>query len=63
MTQVAVTFILGVVAIATFMLKGKQWPTFITAGLFGIFLGATPLGAGLMDLINRFFDSLNGWLS
>ncbi len=46
--QAVLTLIFGVIAICTFLLKGRQWPTFITAGLFGMFAGSTDWGAGLM---------------
>ncbi|MBO2461633.1 hypothetical protein [Actinomadura violacea] len=37
----AITF---AVAFTTCLLKGKQWPTLVTATIFGCFLGATPAG-------------------
>jgi hypothetical protein len=42
--QAMLCLLLAVIAIATFVLKGKQWPTFISATLLGLFLGATKAG-------------------
>jgi len=50
--QALLCILLATIAIATFVLKGKQWPTFISAGFMGLFLGATTAGTGLV-----------GWLS
>lgn len=63
MTQAAITFILGTIAVATFMLKGKQWPTFITAALFGLYLGGTSLGQWVQGIVNGLMAQLNAWLS
>ncbi len=46
--QAVLTVIFGIIAICTFLLKGRQWPTFITAGLFGMFAGSTAWGSELM---------------
>lgn len=45
------TLLLGVVAVCTFLLKGRQWPTAVTAALFGMFFGGTAWGAGLMGWV------------
>jgi len=62
MTTAAITVILGVIAVCTFWMKGKQWPTFITATLFGIFLGTTPVGSWARDLVENLMGALNSWL-
>lgn len=46
--QGVLAFVFLVVAVATFLLQGKQWPTFISAVLFGMFFGGTMWGASLM---------------
>ncbi len=63
MTQAAITLVLGVIAVATFMLKGKQWPTFITTLVFGLYLGTTTVGQWIMTPVNAFFGWLNGFLA
>ncbi|MFI6595031.1 hypothetical protein ACIBHX_02215 [Nonomuraea sp. NPDC050536] len=40
-----------VIAVCTFLLQGKQWPTFISAMLFGMFFGGTEWGIGLMKWV------------
>lgn len=62
MTHGVITFILALIAIGTFVLKGKQWPTFITATLFGIYLGSTFIGEGLKDAVETFLEFLTGRL-
>jgi hypothetical protein len=52
------TLLLGVIAVCTFLLKGRQWPTFITAGLFGMFAGSTAWGAGLMGWVSALATTL-----
>ncbi|MEU7743355.1 hypothetical protein [Nonomuraea sp. NPDC049158] len=56
--QAVICLILGIVAVATFMIKGKQWPTFITATLFGMYAGATTWGGA----ITRAVTSMAGQL-
>lgn len=40
-----------VIAVCTFLLQGKQYPTFISAALFGMFFAATDWGSGLMTWV------------
>jgi len=56
--QAMLCLLLAVIAIATFVLKGKQWPTFISAGLLGVFLGATDPGNALVASMSSGFVSL-----
>lgn len=63
MTTVAITFVLGAICVATFLLQGKQWPTFITSTIFGLYLGSTTLGTWTMGQVNAVFDWLGGMLS
>ena len=63
MTEAMICVLLGVIAVCTFWLKGKQWPTFITATVFGIFLGTTPIGSALKSGVMAFFGWLNGLLA
>jgi hypothetical protein len=62
-TQAVLTLILGIIAVCTFLLKGRQWPTFITACLFGMFAGSTAWGSGLMgwcgDLVRSIIQSMS----
>lgn len=51
MTHFAITVILGITAGFTFVLQGKQWPTFIFATAFGVFLGSTIVGESVKDLV------------
>lgn len=44
-----IVLILGILAVATFMIQGKQWPTFIFATLFGMFFGSTEWGQAISD--------------
>lgn len=60
MTQFAMTVILGVAAWCTFVLQGKQWPTFILATLFGIFLGTSEIGGSLRELGVWLFKTAEG---
>lgn len=50
--------VFGTAAAASFLIQGRQWPTFLTAALFGIFLGATEGGIAvaewLADLLKTF---------
>jgi hypothetical protein len=46
--QVMLGILLATIAIATFVLKGKQWPTFISATLLGMFLGSTSAGTAVV---------------
>ncbi|GIH69416.1 hypothetical protein [Sphaerimonospora thailandensis] len=62
MTTAVITFVLGIIAVATFMIKGRQWPTFITAVLFGLYLGTTPVGEFIKGIVKSFFTALTGWL-
>ncbi|GII65375.1 hypothetical protein Ssi03_75340 [Sphaerisporangium siamense] len=52
--QAVLTLIFGVIAVCTFMLKGRQWPTFITACLFGMFFGTTTWGRTIGAWISEF---------
>lgn len=63
MTQAAVTLVLGTIAVATFMLKGKQWPTFITAAVFGIYLGSTQFGEFIQGFVTGFLNSIGRMLA
>ncbi|MGP4027284.1 hypothetical protein [Actinomadura sp. 3N407] len=56
MPQETQALIFFIIAVCTFMLKGKQWPTFITAGIMGFFLA----GAGWSDLGGAFETLFNG---
>ncbi len=61
--QGVICFVLGVVAIATFMLKGKQYPTFITAGLFGMYAGSTEWGGAIMRAVSNLAVQVIGAMS
>lgn len=41
--------VFGTMAVASFLIQGRQWPTAITAAMFGIFLGATSAGIGIAE--------------
>jgi hypothetical protein len=56
--QAMLCMLLAVIAIATFVLKGKQWPTFISAGLLGLFLGATNFGNTAVESMAGMFVAL-----
>ncbi|WP_068925069.1 hypothetical protein [Planobispora rosea] len=58
-----ITLMLFVIAVCTFLLKGRQWPTFITAGLFGMFFGSTAWGSGLMGWVSALASTLVGAIS
>jgi hypothetical protein len=51
MTQGVLAILFLVIAVCTFLLQGKQWPTFISACLFGMCFAATDWGTGLMGWI------------
>lgn len=61
--HVVLVLILGALALATCWFKGRQWPTFITATLFGVALGATPFGQGIMGIFRNMIHWLNSTLS
>lgn len=63
MTQVAISVILCTAAVATFMLNGRQWPTFVVTLLFGLYLGHTSLGEWIMSWVDKFFGWINGLLA
>lgn len=63
MTQVAICVILGVSAVATFMLNGRQWPTFVVTLIFGCYFGHTSAGQWCMARVDDFFGLVNSWLS
>lgn len=53
MVQGVLAILFLVIAVCTFLLQGKQWPTFITAGLFGMCFAATDWGSGLMTWLRE----------
>jgi len=60
--QAVLCLILGVVAVCTFLLKGRQWPTFITACLFGMFVGGTGWGGAVMRAVSSVTSQIIGAL-
>lgn len=48
------------IAITTTILRGKQWPTLITAAVFGCFLGSTSTGLMIIKLVK---EAVNAFLS
>jgi hypothetical protein len=63
MTQVAICVILGVASVATFMLNGRQWPTFLVTLIFGTYFGHTTAGQWCMARVGEFFAMVNDALS
>lgn len=63
MTQGVICLVLGIIAIATFLLQGKQWPTFISAILLGMFLGSTAFGGAVMGWVTSMLSTLTRTLS
>lgn len=60
-TAYAVLLLLsGVLAIASFLIQGRQWPTFLAATAFGIFLGATTAGETIAQALADFLRHLAG---
>lgn len=47
MAQGVLAILFLIIAICTFLLQGKQYPTFIAACLFGMFFAATDWGHSL----------------
>ncbi|MDF5759402.1 hypothetical protein [Spongiactinospora sp. TRM90649] len=41
----------GILAVATFLIQGRQWPTAIAACVFGLFLASTPVGDMVTDAL------------
>lgn len=63
MTQIAICVILATAAVATFMLNGRQWPTFLVTLLFGLYFGHTSAGQWVMGRVDWVFGQINQWLS
>lgn len=61
--QGVIALLFGVVAVSTFLLQGRQWLTFVTAGVFGMFFGSVPWGRGLMSMISSVVSFAIGGLS
>lgn len=56
--QAVICLILAIIAVATFLLQGKQWPTFISATLFGMFAGSTDWGGAVMKWVSAMLTQL-----
>jgi hypothetical protein len=54
--------VFGTMAIASFLIQGRQWPTAITAAIFGIFLGATSAGEAVAAALADFLQNIVGSL-
>lgn len=54
LVQGVLAVLFGVIAVCTFLLKGRQYPTAISACLFGMFFAATDWGAGLTEWVRTF---------
>lgn len=65
MGQAAVGLICLIISVGTFLLEGKQWPTFITAGIGGIILGhvSTTIAGKVYDATHSVFSTVGGWIS
>ena len=51
MAQGVLAIFFLIIAVCTFLLKGRQYPTAITATLFGLFFAATDWGVAVTDWI------------
>lgn len=50
----------GTGAVASFLIQGRQWPTAITATIFGIFLGATAAGIDFAEWLAELLKTFVG---
>ncbi len=62
MSVVALCVVVGLVLVALMKFKQLNPPRRLIAVLFGILLGATPIGPGMTGQIRVIADSIDAWL-